>query len=143
MERQAIINELMKTYGWPDLTMRLALRAQFRCEYCDRDFIISMGDIYDYDALLLDCIVPRAKWPEGENDFDNLAVSCRACKFLKGIWDPRDPTDPNLSDPMDPNLSRAELIKRMREYLSPLREVKQRQMAAMRALITRLVTLRG
>jgi hypothetical protein len=135
MDRQAIINELMKTYGWPDLTMRLALRAQFRCEYCDRDFIISMGDIYDYDALLLDCIVPRAKWPEGENDFDNLAVSCRACKFLKRIWDPRDPTDPNLS--------RAELIKRAREYLSPLREAKQRQMAAMRALITRLVTLRG
>ena len=50
----------------------------FKCEYCGRDLLAS---IEDYDAWQLDHVVPTSK--DGPDSFENLALCCKACNFMK------------------------------------------------------------
>ncbi|GHA12842.1 hypothetical protein GCM10008090_23150 [Arenicella chitinivorans] len=53
----------------------IAIRAGFKCEYCDKDLLESIDA---YDSWQIDHIVP-----DGNNDFDNLALTCKLCNFTK------------------------------------------------------------
>ena len=55
----------------------------FKCEYCGRDLLAS---IEDYDAWQLDHVVPTSK--EGPDSFENLALCCKACNFMKLRYTP-------------------------------------------------------
>ena len=110
MEREFMLDELTTTHRWNQTTLNLAIQSGFKCEYCDRDLIISVDD---YSGVQLDHILPKSKYPQYENDFNNLATACRFCNFLKRAWNP--------SNPAQPNLGRDELIKRVRDHLAPMR----------------------
>jgi len=67
--------------GWPEEQVRLGITAGFRCEYCGRDFLASVHDVYSWS---IDHIVP------GLEHADNKAAACDTCnRRLKGKWDPR------------------------------------------------------
>ena len=68
--------ELIQHHGWTAGTLRVWVRAQGRCEYCDVELLAS-ASVYFHGAHV-DHIVPGA----GE-DLENLALSCTACNRMK------------------------------------------------------------
>jgi hypothetical protein len=85
MIREDVVKALCATGKWSEPTARLAERARYRCEYCDRDLLASLDA---YKRFEIDHIVPTSKG--GLPVFDNLALSCRHCNVdLKRSWDPR------------------------------------------------------
>lgn len=78
MKEQEIVSVLVEKFGWSETSARLGIQARFRCEYCGRDLLASVDD---YDAWQVDHILPQSKG--GPDDFENLAVSCKTCNFMK------------------------------------------------------------
>ena len=99
--------ELLRT-GFSLGSLNIWLAANCRCEYCDED-LLRNGAVYTR-GYQLDHIVPTRKG--GGIEPENLALSCSPCNLMKRGWDPR---EPNVS------LSRSDLIKRVRDYLSQKR----------------------
>ena len=52
----------------------LYLRDLFQCQYCE--------DIFDYDELTIDHVVPRAAG--GKTTWENCVTSCKSCNHDKG-----------------------------------------------------------
>ncbi|WP_305965622.1 HNH endonuclease [Marinobacter salsuginis] len=77
-EARSALNKL----GWPDWMLDLGVRANFHCEYCDKDML---ADVDSYDGWQKDHIVPS-----GGDDVSNLAIACKTCNFIKRASDPRD-----------------------------------------------------
>lgn len=50
------------------------LRDLFQCAYCE--------DVFDYDELTIDHVVPRASG--GKTNWTNCTTSCKSCNFNKG-----------------------------------------------------------
>lgn len=67
--------------GWPDWMLDLGIRADFHCEYCDKDML---ADVDSYDGWQKDHIVP-----DGGDDLSNLAIACKTCNFIKRASDPQ------------------------------------------------------
>jgi len=76
-EARTALNKL----GWPDWMLDLGIRANFHCEYCDKDML---ADVDSYDGWQKDHIVP-----DGNDDASNLAIACKTCNFIKRNSDPR------------------------------------------------------
>lgn len=76
-EARAALNRL----GWPDWMLDMGIRANFHCEYCDKDML---ADVDSYDGWQKDHIVP-----DGNDDVSNLAIACKTCNFIKRNSDPR------------------------------------------------------
>jgi hypothetical protein len=72
-----VLNKL----GWPDWMLDLGIRANFHCEYCDKDML---ADVDSYDGWQKDHIVP-----DGGDSLSNLAIACKTCNFVKRASDPR------------------------------------------------------
>jgi 5-methylcytosine-specific restriction endonuclease McrA len=68
--------ELTQHHGWDARTLKVWVRAQGRCEYCDAD-LLGSASVYFHGAHI-DHIVPGTG-----NDLDNLALSCVACNRIK------------------------------------------------------------
>ena len=64
-------DELIAELGWPEWVVDLAIQADFRCEYCQRDLL---ADILSHDSWQHDHIVP-----DGDDGPENLAVTCKLC----------------------------------------------------------------
>ena len=79
--RKILINEL----HWPKDIVEMGIRAKFCCEYCGKDLLT---DVDTYDSWQKDHIIPN-----GINDPDNLAVSCKTCNFIKRGTDPSTRTE--------------------------------------------------
>jgi HNH endonuclease len=89
MNHDTISQELIDAQGWYPDTARVAARAGFRCEYCDRDLLKSVDD---YEAFQIDHVWPRSRsCPEGleVDGVGNKALACRPCNFFKGVMEPR------------------------------------------------------
>lgn len=100
---------LAKEMGWGAWVIEIAVRAHFRCEYCDRDLLASADTYKEWQH---DHIVPQRV--EKNDELDNMALSCRTCNVnFKGKWDPRN----HLSG----NPSREELIQATRNYVAKKR----------------------
>jgi len=84
------IDELVEYFttkaNWSARAVRIGVRANFRCEYCDKDLL---GSPESFKSWQEDHIVPKRTGidPDDEN---NIALSCRECNVdFKGTWDPR------------------------------------------------------
>jgi 5-methylcytosine-specific restriction endonuclease McrA len=72
-------------HPWHPEAVRRAIRANFRCEYCDRDFFASVDD---YKTLQEDHIIPTSAG--GSVDGNNIAIACLTCNcIIKKHWDLR------------------------------------------------------
>lgn len=69
------IERLRKELNFPLEQIEIAIRANFRCEYCDK-YLLESVDVYD--SWQIDHIVPN-----GNNDPSNLALTCKTCNFAK------------------------------------------------------------
>ena len=97
---------LAAAMGWPGWAIDIAVRANFRCEYCDRDLLASVDAYKEWQH---DHIVSqRVKEDNGPN---NMALSCRTCNVsFKGKSDP--------SHDLPDNASREELVAAVRQYVA-------------------------
>ena len=129
MNRETIMHELIANHGWNPRTLDLAIRARFRCEYCGRNIRQSIDD---YDGVVLEHIKPKHKYPELEYDDNNIAISCRLCNHLKHTWNP--------SDQECPDLSREELIQRVKDHLKESRENEHQRHDIVLGLIAQLTS---
>jgi 5-methylcytosine-specific restriction endonuclease McrA len=76
-----IIEELVRVRWFKDKSLIAVLaRADFRCEYCGQDLILTFNDCFNAQK---DHIIPTVKG--GSNDESNLAACCLTCNTLK--WD--------------------------------------------------------
>src|SRR5579875_2972972 len=83
--RESVVEALVMTGKFDAEHARLAERARYCCEYCDREMLKS---VEDYKLWQKDHIVPICAG--GTEDFDNLAIACRHCNWdFKRDWDPR------------------------------------------------------
>lgn len=107
--RERIIDELVKTGKWGKAQAQRGFRANFRCEYCDKDLLASVENFKEWQE---DHIIPLSK--NGPDDDSNIAVSCRTCNVnVKSRWNPQE-NFPNYH-------SREELIKVVRNYVAKKR----------------------
>lgn len=120
MNIEAAVAALTADGKWSVEQVHLGFRAGFHCEYCDRDLLASVDD---YDAWQVDHLVPQSRG--GDQSFDNKAISCKTCNFLKRVWDPR----------LTPELSRPELIAVVRQHIAARRATKQAEIDRVRALV--------
>ncbi len=106
---ERIINELVKTGKWGRAQAERGVRANFKCEYCDKDLLTSVENFKEWQE---DHIIPSSKC--GNDDDSNIAVSCRTCNVnVKSRWNPL--------DVVPDNHSREDLIKAVREYVTKRR----------------------
>lgn len=103
---------ILAPFGWSGEALDLGLRANFCCEYCDRDLLKT---IYDYDSWQTDHILPLAL--QGLDDPRNHSLSCKTCNFMK-----RHSLPPVGIDPLQ---DRPAAILGIREMLKVRRAQKQ------------------
>jgi len=101
--RKVLIEELQ----WEEYQIEVGLRADFKCEYCGKSLLESYEH---YDQWQVDHIIPN-----GDNNLENLALSCKLCNFVKRQTDPSSQTD---------KLDRESLISVAREIISQRRQRK-------------------
>jgi 5-methylcytosine-specific restriction endonuclease McrA len=89
MTRDEAIAQLAKY--WHYHTIDIWRRARYQCEYCGKRLITNSDD-YLFDAHL-DHVVPGVG-----NDFDNYALSCKACNYIKRAVDYRVTEGPNTRE---------------------------------------------
>ena len=82
MSIESIASALASEQDWFPQTAWVGARAGFCCEYCGQDMLASVDA---YESWQIDHIHPQSHG-EGIDDIDgcdNLAVSCKACNFMK------------------------------------------------------------
>ena len=111
MNEDDILREITTNKAWPESSAQLCIRARFKCEYCDLDFLESP---VAYKQIQFDHIVPRrAKGPDSD---ENLAVVCRTCNMdRKSRWNPAEKA-------VSPGASRSELVAACRQRVRGQRE---------------------
>jgi 5-methylcytosine-specific restriction endonuclease McrA len=117
MDEEQIIQQLVD-HKWRRRTIEVWRRANFRCEYCDKN-LIEYSDDYYFGAHV-DHIVP------GAGDLpDNLALACTSCNFIKR----KRRFDDNGSV-----TSRAAIIERAAAHIRDIRQRNDKRLAADLAL---------
>jgi 5-methylcytosine-specific restriction endonuclease McrA len=114
MTREEAIKPLAKT--WHYHTIEVWQRARYRCEYCEKNMLAD-PDIYLFDAHL-DHIVPGAG--NGGDQYENLALACKACNYIKRADDHR------IKDGLN---DRASLIRRAAEKIADIRKANRERLA--------------
>jgi len=117
------ISKLVSEHGWDDKSVRLGIRAHFRCEYCGRYLLRSVDD---YDAWQIDHIAPKSGDVDVDDDCDNLAIACKTCNFMKRDWKP-DPSALSTG-------SREEKIQVIGAHVLELRKKKEVRLQQIRHL---------
>ena len=92
--------------GWSSQSVAVWLRADGRCEYCNRD-LLGCEDAH-FHGSHIDHIVPK----HGDN-LENLALSCTACNYMKRN---------RAFNVEKPAMTRAELITAAREHIQGVRD---------------------
>lgn len=88
-DKEQIIRELVATKKWSEPHARVAVRAKFRCEYCDLDLLM---DPHKYKLWQIDHIIPKQLVSDGDDadDSENWAIACKPCNVdFKWTFDPR------------------------------------------------------
>ena len=113
MSDSTLARELARLPLWGQPGIDCGIRANFRCEYCDRDRLRSLDD---YKAWAQDHLVPRKAG--GRDDLSNMVVACHPCNSAyKKDWDPRTVAGADAS--------REELIEAARTMIAERRDVEQ------------------
>ena len=122
MQRDVIMKELLRDYGWSRESLAVWCRAGHKCEYCGVSLLDSSDD-YLYGSHI-DHIIPG-----GGKYVDNLALACKTCNFIK--------SDKNFQDPESP-LRRENLIAKAKVYISKRRELNEQRLSRVRQLLASL-----
>jgi hypothetical protein len=127
MTKEEVLKKLRDSFS--DAKLRVWRRAKFNCEYCDKKLTQAAAEYY-YDSHI-DHIVPNGtEGPEQQN----LALTCKACNFIKRTFDPsRDSSD----------LSRAGLISRTRQHIDSIRARNEARLVGDLELLQELDRLEG
>lgn len=119
--------QTMIRLGWGSETLELAIRAKFKCEYCDSDILESVNSYYD---IQVEHIIPKQKG--GSNESENLAISCKTCNFIKKYFDARD-LFPNEKP------TREQLINVSREYIKEYKQKKFSDIIVMKEISKKIL----
>lgn len=114
------LKEHLKGYNFDETNVELALRANCRCEYCDKDLFESIDN---YKLWQVDHIIPKYYKDASINheDFDNKALTCTQCnKDFKNKWNP--------ALEIGGNKSRVDYLIVIKEYIKNEREIKQKKL---------------
>ena len=114
-----VARALESSLQWNLETARLGARAGFRCEYCGKDLLASVDA---YDSWQVDHIVPSSK--KGDDHFDNLALACKTCNFMKRNRTPAGAT-------------RGERIADAARHIQLARAEKLREIADVRSVVVK------
>ena len=109
--------EQLQGYGIAPWPTRDGLTLQFRCPYCDADFLACYDSFYAWHC---DHIIPLSRGGDGSED--NVISCCRTCNALKHKYVPL-------------GGSRAERVADARRYVQQQREKHEARISAVRALI--------
>ncbi len=117
MTEELLIEKLLK-YNWDTTNIKLALRAKFKCEYCDKNMFESIDN---YKLWQVDHIIPKCSGYLDCEDFDNKALSCTQCnKDFKGKWKPN-------SQSID-KIERTKYILEIRKFIEDKRAIKEKEL---------------
>ena len=123
MTKGELIQQLSK-YKFDEDNVKLAIRADFKCEYCDKDML---ADMDAYKLWQVDHIIPQFLGLADKDKLENLALSCTQCnKDLKGKW--------NVSE-QTIDSQRKIYIFLIREYIKEKRKVKNAEVDEIRAIV--------
>ena len=124
MTKEELIQQLSK-YNFDKTNVELAIRADFKCEYCDKDML---ADMDAYKLWQVDHIIPQFLGLDNREDFNNKALSCVQCnKDLKGKWNPLE----NIVV----ERNRKNHILLVREYIDEKRKVKNAEVDQIRTIV--------
>ena len=118
--------QLSSEMGWGPWVINIAIRAKFRCEYCDRDLLSSVDAYKEWQH---DHIIPQRVDTNTDKDrLENMALSCRTCNVnFKGKWDP--------SHDLPNGASRDELIHAARKYVARKRTAAFSEVVKIREIV--------
>ena len=124
MTKEELIQQLSK-FNFDKTNVELAIRADFKCEYCDKDML---ADMDAYKLWQVDHIIPQFLGLDNREDFNNKALSCMQCnKDLKGKWNPLE----NIVV----ERNRKNYILLVREYIDEKRKVKNAEVDQIRTIV--------
>ncbi|WP_278620265.1 HNH endonuclease [Ectopseudomonas oleovorans] len=112
-----VVEELQRFFRFGEWNAKRGLQTGGRCEYCDRDLLASFND---YDSWQIDHVMPSSKG--GKHEYENMAVCCKTCNFLKRDYLPSGET-------------RDERVADARRHVQALRVVREAELARVRALV--------
>lgn len=119
-EEHARIVEQLRNYRIGEWNANIGLEQDFRCAYCDKDFLASFDN---YNSWQWDHIIPQSL--DGEHNCGNIAVCCKTCNWLKNAYAPIGET-------------RLERITDARRYIQQRRLRYEAEVAEIRDLIRNL-----
>jgi len=118
MDEESIVEELVRL-GWSRPTLDVWHRAKYRCEYCGCYLLASDGE-YLYGSHV-DHVVP------GRGDgFENLALACKTCNFIK--------SGQNFAD-AEGQLKRLEIVSRASVVILARRRENGRRLGRVKELL--------
>lgn len=112
-----VAEDLQRLFRFGEWNAKRGLESGFRCEYCNRDLIASFND---YDSWQIDHVIPSSKG--GIHEYENMAVSCKTCNFLKRDYLPTGET-------------RNERIADARRHVQELRVVRETELSEISELV--------
>lgn len=112
-----VVEDLQRLFRFGEWNAKRGLESGFRCEYCNRDLLASFND---YDSWQIDHVIPSSKG--GIHEYDNMAVSCKTCNFLKRDYLPTGET-------------RNERLADARRHVQELREMREDELSQIRELV--------
>lgn len=112
-----VVEDLQRLFRFGEWNAKRGLESGFRCEYCNRDLLASFND---YDSWQIDHVIPSSKG--GIHEYDNMAVSCKTCNFLKRDYFPTGET-------------RNERLADARRHVQVLRVMREAELSQIRELV--------
>lgn len=116
-EIAALSHALQIKHNWGPWNADGGIQSDFCCEYCDKNLLASVDD---YEGWQMDHIEPQSK--KGLHGFENIAIACRTCNFIKGSIQPD-------------GSNRAERVASARKYIQERRLEMLNELNAIRVLV--------
>jgi 5-methylcytosine-specific restriction endonuclease McrA len=78
---------LQEQCGFGSWNADRGVEVDFKCEYCGTDLLSSVDAYYSWQ---IDHIIPQSR--EGEHLYENIAICCTTCNFMKRAYLPEGDT---------------------------------------------------